>query len=513
MTKKRLLFVLALALVAALTAVRAGETDPALVRKVENGLLPDLQIGPVPPQSLEARMKACQAPGVSIAVLRDSQVEWAKGYGLRDVRSGAPVTPETLFQAASITKCMGAVVALRLVQDGVLDLDRNVNDYLKRWQVPDNEFTKVEKVTLRRLLNHTAGLNVHGFRGYAEGEPVPTIIQVLEGVPPANNQPIRVVRVPGTSMQYSGGGYTILQLLLEDVTGRSLPDMVAQYVFQPAGMTCSSFCLASAGTLAENASLGHNDKGEEFKGYSFLPGGSTCCELWTTPTDLCRFVLAVQKALRGEPGAILSREMARAMTTPDAGRPCGLGFFIVKHGDEIYFNHDGGNVGFNSRFIGSLDQGFGFAVMANSDNASGLIEEVSLAVTGACGRSWEKPICYPDAAALLADCRQKRKANPDDPRYGENSLNRLGYKLLTMGYPETAGGVFRLNVEFCPRSANACDSLAEFCERQGDRASAVKYYRQALELLDKYPEPNKGYASNRAATIEKIRKLEGETGK
>jgi CubicO group peptidase (beta-lactamase class C family) len=511
MTKKGTQLLIMLGMLAVAQA-HAWDTDQEMIRKVENGLLRDIQIGAQSPMNLEKRMKDLKIPGLSIAVIKDFQLQWSKGYGVRDARTGAPVTDQTLFQVASITKCMGAVAALRLVQDGILDLDKDVNGYLKRWKVPENELTRVEKVTLRRLLSHTAGLTVSGFRGYAEGEAVPTILQVLDGLPPANNAPVRVDRIPGSGYRYSGGGYTVLQLLLEDVTGRPFSKLVSEYVFEPAGMTRSTICPGCEDSVHRQTSMGHSvdNAGHitTFRGYAFLQGGSGCCELWTTASDLAHFIIAIQRALRGDPGSILSREMAQAMITPQKGGPAGLGFFIMRYGGVPYFNHDGGNIGFSARFIGHPEQGYGFAMMINSDGASSLLSELTMAVAGA--YQWEgiKPVFYKDVAAVLDEIRLKRKEAPDDPQYSERGLNGVGYELLRSGYSDAAIEVFRLNLEFYPESANCSDSLAEGYERKGDRANALKYYRRAIELLNQFPDRNKNYEGSQAATLEKILKLE-----
>ena len=164
-------------------------------------------------------MRTSHVPAVSVAVIHDGAIEWAKGFGV--IRTGGPpVTPDTLFQAGSISKPVTALEVLRLVQSGRLTLDANVNDYLKTWKVPANGFTQQHAVTLRELLSHTAGVTVHGFGGYESGKPVPTLPEVLDGSPPADSPPIRVDQVPGTAWRYSGGGYVITEQVLEDVTGQ-----------------------------------------------------------------------------------------------------------------------------------------------------------------------------------------------------------------------------------------------------------------------------------------------------
>jgi CubicO group peptidase (beta-lactamase class C family) len=210
------------------------------VQRVVNGLRPAVVMPDQAPMNLAARMSELNVPGVSVAVLHDGMIQWARGFGSVAI-GGPPVVPDTLFQAGSISKPVSAVAALMLVQAGKLDLDADVNLVLKSWKLPANSYTDDSKVTLRRLLNHSAGISVHGFPGYAVDKPVPSLIDVLNGTPPANTAPIVVDHRPGERFQYSGGGYTIMQQLLIDLTGRPFPDLLADTVLKPFGMTNSSF--------------------------------------------------------------------------------------------------------------------------------------------------------------------------------------------------------------------------------------------------------------------------------
>ena len=165
----------------------AQESDPRIAR-VEGGISRAIQVRGQEPErfSIQERMTFYHVPGVSVAVLEGGRIAWTKGYGVKDVDTGEPVTPQTLFQAASISKPVAATAALRLVEEGLLDLDAPVNDYLKRWKIPDNEFTREHPVTLKHLLTHTGGLTVHGFPGYALTDEVPTTLEVLDGAGPAS---------------------------------------------------------------------------------------------------------------------------------------------------------------------------------------------------------------------------------------------------------------------------------------------------------------------------------------
>jgi len=160
--------------------------------------------------------------GVSITVIHNGEIEWARGFGVTRV-GGPAVTQGTLFQAASISKPVTAMAVLHLVGSGKLDLDADVNQYLKAWKVPTNKFTETSKVTLRELLTHTAGMTVHGFPGYASDSALPTVVQVLNGEKPANTPAILVDTIPGSDWRYSGGGFVVTQVLLQDVTGKASP--------------------------------------------------------------------------------------------------------------------------------------------------------------------------------------------------------------------------------------------------------------------------------------------------
>ncbi len=210
----------------------ASSGQEARIQRIE-GLVLDLPMGEkeLPLQlNLAQAMQVYNVPGLSVAVIDNYQIAWAKGYGVIETGSSTPVGTGTLFQAGSISKPVAATAALALVEKGKLSLDEDVNQKLKTWKVPENEFTKEQKVTLRRLMSHTAGLTVHGFPGYDVDAPLPTVVQILNGEKPANTDPIRVDFVPGTKFRYSGGGVTIEQLFMIDVTGKPFPQLLRDTV-------------------------------------------------------------------------------------------------------------------------------------------------------------------------------------------------------------------------------------------------------------------------------------------
>jgi CubicO group peptidase (beta-lactamase class C family) len=363
------------ALLAAVVSLRAADTEER-IRRVEQGLRPRsaAQGKPIPKWTVAERLQFYKVPSVSIAVVDGGKVAWARGYGLTAAEGGKPVTPETLFQAASISKHVGAMVALHLVDQGKLSLDEDVNLKLRSWKVPENEFTKTEKVTLRRLLNHSAGLTVHGFRGYAEGEPVPTLLQVLDGIPPANSAPIRADVQPGTLWRYSGGGYEVMQQLVMDVAGKLFPQLAREFVLGPLRMTHSTFEQPLPARPLANAATGHRANGAAIKGRWHTYPELTAAGLWTTPSDLARVIIELQTG-----GHVLKPETQREMLTKVLGN-YGLGLGLRDTGGQKSFNHGGSNEGFKCEMFGYLTGGRGAVVMTNGDRGGELAQEIMASI-------------------------------------------------------------------------------------------------------------------------------------
>ncbi len=324
-------------------------------------------------------MEHYHVPGVSVAVLDSGRVAWAKGYGVVDVTTGARVKPETLFQAASISKPVAAMAALRLVEDGLLELDAPVNQYLKSWKLPDTPFSEDKPVTLRHLLTHTGGLTVSGFPGYSVGDPMATTVEVLDGSGPANTAPIRVDTIPGSLWRYSGGGYTVMQQLLVDVTGKPFPELMAELVLDPVGMPISSYVQPLPPGRVSYAATAHLPDGTPVKGKWHIYPEMAAAGLWTNPTELAQLAMEVQAAFRGESSRVLSQEMTRAQLTPGLGG-YGLGFGVEGEGSAARFSHGGSNHGFRAQFLAFIEGGRGVFVMTNGEQGSALAREIILAV-------------------------------------------------------------------------------------------------------------------------------------
>ncbi|HEU6451856.1 MAG TPA: serine hydrolase [Gemmatimonadaceae bacterium] len=389
---------LALAILTQLSCASAPVDDAVADRQraVEESLLPAVVVAgdSAPLYSLAARMEHYKVPGMSVAVINDGKVEWAKGYGVKEVGSSDFVTASTRFQAASISKPVAATAALRLVEEGRLKLEANVNDELKSWRVPDNEFTAKQPVTLREILSHTAGLTVHGFPGYAAGEKMPSTVEVLDGK--GNTDPVRVDTVPGTIWRYSGGGYTVAQLLVHDVTGEPFADVMKRLVLDPLGMKQSTYEQPLPERLADSAAVAYRSSGKEVEGRWHTYPEQAAAGLWTTPSDLARFALGIRAAYMGEEGAVLKQATAREMLTERMGG-YGLGVAVEGAGDSLRFSHGGANEGYRAFFVLHPSTGDGVAIMTNSDAGAALYMEVVRAVA----RVYDWPDFRPETRTVV----------------------------------------------------------------------------------------------------------------
>jgi CubicO group peptidase (beta-lactamase class C family) len=351
-------------------ASAATSADPDVERRIKHvteDIPPALIIDgePVTHTSLSQQMAALHVPGVSVAVIHKGKLEWARGFGVARA-GGNSVTPNTLFQAASISKPITALAVLRLVDSGQLKLDTDVNDYLRSWRLPDSEFAAKTKVTLRGLLSHTAGITVPGFGGYLSGEPLPTLLETLNGELPANNPPIRVDTVPHSVWRYAGGGYVVLRQILEDVTGRPFAELLRDTVLSPIGMVNSTFEQPLSDLALAGAAVPHDREGHTVSTGPRIYPEMAPDGLWSTPSDLARYVIEVQGSLAGRKGSLLSAPTAHAMLTAQLN-PYGLGAIVGDDKKHPWFTHNGGNYGYPCLFV-AYNKGDGAAIMADGAN-------------------------------------------------------------------------------------------------------------------------------------------------
>lgn len=350
------------------------------INVIENGLIKNIQIkgDSIQEFNILDRMEFYKVPGVSIAVVENGKIKWAKGYGYANTKTGTKVDANTLFQAGSISKPLAALSALKLFENDSLELNKDVNYYLKDWQIPESKFTKTEKVTLEKLLTHTAGMTVHGFPGYQQTDEFPETIDVLNGN--GNTAKILVDTIPGSIWRYSGGGYTVMEKVVEDVSGLSLDEYMSKNILLPIGMKNSTYQQPIAKEWQNNISAAYDGNGKLIKGLWNNYPEQAAAGLWTTASDLALYCIEIQDIAQGKKDGILTKKTVQKMLTKHKN-DWGLGPSLQNEKDSLIFGHGGKNAGFTNDLKAYAYQGNAVVVMTNADNGRKLISEIKNAVS------------------------------------------------------------------------------------------------------------------------------------
>ncbi len=345
------------------------------IARVENPQSPNRQ--GTDPLTLQQILERFKVPGISIAVIHDFKVEWTKSYGLADVESREPITSDTLFQAASMSKPVAAMASLKATQLGKFGLDQDVNTILKSWRLPDRQFSPGMAVTPRMLMSHTSGAgDGFGFPGYKPGMPLPTQQDILDGNKPSMLGAVRFVRPPLMASQYSGGAVQIEQLALTDATGMPFAKIMHDWVLAPIGMKHSSFEQPLPLNKQSNTARAHGPDGKGMGPRWHVYPEQAAAGLWTTAADYALFMIEVQKTLAGHSTTVLDRATMQNMVTPVGVGPYAVGFQIEQEGQGWYFKHGGANWGFRSFAIAHVAKGYGVVIMTNGENGSAVASEI-----------------------------------------------------------------------------------------------------------------------------------------
>jgi len=383
-----------------LTMLAANSRSPVVAQTDSAAIIARIEAAQAPNrQGLDALtlaevMQKFRVPGVSVAVIKDFKIHWAKSYGVADVEQQRPVQIDTLFQAASISKPVTAMAVMSLVQEGRISLDADINTLLKSWQVPKNDHTRNTPVTLRGLLSHTSGADDgFGFPGYELTAARPTAVQVIEGQKPSNVGPVVFARPPFQSYKYSGGGYTIVQLALTDLLAQPFAEIMRAGVLSPLGMTHSTFEQPLPDALAARATRAHSAQGKPMGVPWHVYPEQAAAGMWTTPGDLAKFVIEIQRAVVGREGAVLKQAAAREMLSPTGVGPAGVTVRLEQRNEGWYFVHGGSNWGFRANMLGHVRKGYGIVTMTNGDAGQLVIAEIEARVAAAYGwDSLDKPL-------------------------------------------------------------------------------------------------------------------------
>jgi CubicO group peptidase (beta-lactamase class C family) len=369
--KRAYVLALAVALLVAIAVVHQLPAESAQTPAPPAGRVSDAAV-------VQTLLKQHTVPGVSIAIIKDFKIVATYTYGVADAATGAPVTPDTLFQAASISKPVAAMASLKAVQSGLFTLDQDVNTILKSWKLPDSPLMRDRPVTPRSLMSHTSGTgDGFGFPGYTPGAPLPTVPQVLDGVAPSNLRKVRLERPPFTGFKYSGGAVMIEQLALTDTIGRPFQEIARDWVLTPIGMTNSTYEQPLPASRERQAARAHDRAGKRTTDPWHVYPERAAAGLWTTPTDLAKFAIEVQLAVAGRSSRVLNQSIAREMITPVGVGPFAVGFTIEKDGEGWYFTHGGSNWGFQCNLMAHVRHGYGAAIMTNGDNGGALIRDLT----------------------------------------------------------------------------------------------------------------------------------------
>ncbi len=445
----------------------------ALATQLTTGLESAYYIAGKPREThaLIEQMRHYRVPAVSIAVIDGYRVTW---------RYAVSATSTTLFQAASMSKPVAAAAMLRLFEERNLSLDADVNAFLRSWKVPPTANGSNERVTMRGLLSHSAGINVHGFQGYDRDAPLPTLVQVLDGTPPANSPPIRVTATPGSATEYSGGGTSIAQQVAVDVSGRPFPAFMQQTLLAPLGMNDSTFEQPLPKALWPHAALGHYSNGRPVHlGWHVYPT-MAAAGLWTTATDLATFVIAIQNALRGKGKPPIDVTVAREMTTKASD-----GFGLGPEVQPLYFSHNGANEGFQGIFIGLKQGGKGVVVMTNSDNGLLLADEIVHAVAKVYG--WPALQPQPKTAVRLTPRAMREFAGTYSATLGGERVTLAVSAASANGAPalfvrsSLEGFAWRLYAEAPLRLFTLTGAEFEFKRGSGSRITSLRWAGATFE--------------------------------
>jgi len=364
---------------------------PKRIKDVENNLIPFVPVKDFKGWNIIDRMKYYKVPGVSIAVIKDYKIDWAKGYGLADTSKNIPVTTETMFSAGSISKFLMAVTALKMVENGQIELEKPINNYLTSWKITENDYTKKTPITLRMLLSHSAGTSQSSYFGFTPTQPLPTIVEILSGAKISETRPVVANSEPNKEFRYSGGGSIVAQMALMDVSKKSFSSLTQELLFDKLGMGNSTFEQPVPSKFTKQSSWAYSSA-SWFKGMPYVYPQQAAAGLYTTPTDLAKFFIDVQKSYTGK-GKVLSQATTMKMLTPQQNvsdgsykEQIGIGPFLIQRTDNkdpngVYFEFTGVNAGFLAYGIASITNGNGVIIMLNSgDDVNGLGKEIRRAV-------------------------------------------------------------------------------------------------------------------------------------
>ena len=339
-------------------------------KQVEHGLLPHVVFdGEIKPVSIETRMAMAKTPALSVAVVHNGKLDWSAAWGQLQA-DGAGADCGSLFQAGSIAKPVTLLAALRMKAAGLIDFDRSIETYLSSYHLPAGRQTNANPVTFRNLLAHSAGIAPGGYAGYAQNEPIPTDQQIVRGEAPSNSRKVEVLNAPGASLAYSGGGYTVIEIALQDQLHKPFDQIMREWLLSPVGMKQADFTMPLPASSHPHTARGHKIDGTLISGGWNNYPEQAAAGLWATATDLAMFLLEIHKGYVGKSNVFTQASIRELLASPIANHA--YGFRLMGEGDQVFITHYGGTVGYRAGMTLNLQTGDGAVFLTNSDNGSNL---------------------------------------------------------------------------------------------------------------------------------------------
>ena len=438
-------------------------------------------------------------PGAAIAIIQNGEIVLQKCYGYADIEKGVKVNAQTGFNLGSISKTIAAWGVMKLVQEGKINLDAPASTYLTQWHFPESAFDS-DKVTVRRLLSHTAGLSLSSVSAELSFDHLPTLIEWLNGENDGLG-PLEIILEPGTKWVYSGGGYGVLQLIIEQVSGQKFGDFMQTQVLDPLGMTNSSFIIDKKIRAASAVPYDRYGEPTEFGLFTVRSAAG----FQSTLEDFVRFAFASLPAHKDHLAynSVLPVETVQQMQEPQpntqiGGWKYGLGYQTVHmESNEVFIGHSGTNNGWQASFRIERASMDGFIVFTNGSGGDNICDPLFCELmkwkseNTSWGDCWRKVSIASKLYQVIEDKGLEemgeaywamKEAQADELDFSENQLNELGYHYVGKGELEKASAIFKLNIEAFPNAWNAYDSYGEVLLAQGAREKAIENYRKSVTL-------------------------------
>ncbi len=434
-------------------------------------------------------------PGTAIALIENGEVILQKGYGYANIDNGSKVTTTTGFNIGSISKTVAAWGIMKLVQDGTINLDAPAEKYLTRWHIPTSEFDS-NKVTIRRLLSHTAGLSLHGYPGWSPKDDLPTIEESLDG---KNNGPgrVEIIMEPGTKWKYSGGGFSMLQLIIEEVTKQKFEEYMQLEILNPLGMNNSSYTIDEK--ILNATSHEYDGFGEEIDFELFT--AQAAAGLHTTISDFTKFAQASLYANQNNQQQILSSSYLEQMMepAPASNGIYGLGYQIdsIEGTDVTLAGHGGANSGWHAIFRVNPITNDGFVMITNGGAGHNIYRQIycdwifwktgesmgnRCNIVPSIANKLKSIIDTEGIDNIESHYKELKQHEANEYNFSENQLNELGYYYLNNDNVNNALIIFKINVDVFPKSSNVYDSYGEALLKHGDKENAIKNYLKSVNL-------------------------------